>query len=137
MNDYMPGQGTTPQVDTHSTFSEISATLSLKSATSIHFKNPQNVTVELQVKPRSLVLLTGEARYNFLHEVPMRKMDKINGMLKFRHRRVSLVFRKLRHTPCSCEWSVLCDSQNKSASVSENMLGGGPAPEALVDIEKN
>jgi alkylated DNA repair protein alkB family protein 8 len=68
--------------------------------------------------------MTGEARYNWLHSIASRKIDKVDGLLKFRHRRVSLTFRKVKTDPCRCKWSILCDSQNKSQAVSENMLSG-------------
>ena len=38
LNDYSPGQGIPPHVDTHSPFEEIFASLSLKSGVTMHFK---------------------------------------------------------------------------------------------------
>ena len=83
----------------------------------MHFKNPQNETTDLYLEPRSLVIMTGEVRYNWLHSIATRRLDRVNGLLKFRHRRVSLTFRKLKNDPCRCKWSLLCDSQNKSVAV--------------------
>ena len=40
INDYMPGQGIPPHVDTHSPFEEIFASLSLKSGVTMTLKNP-------------------------------------------------------------------------------------------------
>jgi alkylated DNA repair protein alkB family protein 8 len=76
----------------------------------MHFKNPENKTIDLYLEPLSLVLMTGEVRYNWLHSIANRKIDKIDGLLKFRHRRVSLTFRRLKTDPCTCKWSFLCDS---------------------------
>ena len=100
----------------------------------MHFKNPQNETIDVFLEPLSLVLMTGEVRYNWLHSIANRKIDKVDGLLKFRHRRVSLTYRKLKTTPCSCKWSLLCDSQNKSVAVSENKLSG-EGEEAIVSEE--
>jgi len=122
VNDYMPGQGIPPHVDTHSPFQEVFASLSLKSGVTMHFKDPKNNTLDLYLQPRSLVVFSGEARYNWLHSIATRKVDKVDGLLKFRHRRVSLTFRKVKTDPCRCRFPLLCDSQNKSVSVQENTL---------------
>lgn len=42
INDYLPGQGIPPHVDTHSPFQELFASLSLKSGITMTFKNPDN-----------------------------------------------------------------------------------------------
>jgi alkylated DNA repair protein alkB family protein 8 len=62
----------------------------------MHFRDPENKTTDLYLEPRSLVLMTGEARYNWLHSIASRKIDRLDGLLKFRHRRVSLTFRKIK-----------------------------------------
>jgi alkylated DNA repair protein alkB family protein 8 len=38
LNDYMPGQGIPPHVDTHSPFEEVFCSLSLKSGVTMNFK---------------------------------------------------------------------------------------------------
>ena len=89
------------------------------------FKNPESVIHHINIKPRALMIFSGEARYNWLHSIPTRKYDKVEGMIKSRRRRVSLTYRKLRKTPiCSCKWPRMCDSQNKLVAVEENMLVG-------------
>lgn len=155
LNDYMPGQGIPPHVDTHSPFEEVFASLSLKSGVTMHFKTPEGLTKDLYLIPRSLVIFSGEVRFNWLHSISLRKVDKvkvekddsalilenncqfqtgsaeIDSLLKFRHRRVSLTFRKVRTVQkCQCRWPKLCDSQNKAVAIEENMLGGedGEAP---------
>jgi alkylated DNA repair dioxygenase AlkB len=40
-----------------------------------------------------LLILSGEARYDWTHEIPARKSDVINGARQPRTRRVSLTFR--------------------------------------------
>ena len=46
-NDYMPGHGIPPHVDTHSPFEEVFVALSLKSGATMHFKDPSNNQVDL------------------------------------------------------------------------------------------
>lgn len=88
----------------------------------MHFKDPQGKVLDLYLKPNSLMVFSGEARYNWLHSIAQRKVDKVEGLLKFRHRRVSLTFRKIKTDPCRCSFPALCDSQNKSVAVKENQL---------------
>ena len=76
----------------------------------MHFKDPSDKTVDLYLKPGSLMVFSGEARYNWLHSIALRKVDKVDGLLKFRHRRVSLTFRKVKTDLCRCQWPQLCDS---------------------------
>ena len=87
----------------------------------------------LYLEPRSLVVFSGEARYNWLHSIALRKVDKVEGKLKFRHRRISLTFRKIRTRPCRCSWPSLCDSQNKASAVDKEHLLGGECEEAKVE----
>ena len=47
----------------------------------------------LHLPPRSLLILAGEARYQWSHGINPRKFDKINGELVPRGRRVSFTFR--------------------------------------------
>lgn len=109
-NDYMPGQGIPPHVDTHSPFQEVFAALSLKSGATMHFKDPSNKTIDLYLLPRSLMVFSGEVRYNWLHSIAQRKIDKVEDLLRFRHRRVSLTFRKVKSDLCRCNFPLLCDS---------------------------
>ena len=54
-----------------------------------------------------------DARYCYSHGIPGRKTDCTpEGIVIKRKRRVSLTFRKVRHTPCKCKWNNLCDSQD-------------------------
>ena len=83
------------------------------------------------------MVFSGEVRYNWLHSIALRKVDKVDGLLKFRHRRVSLTFRKIKTDLCRCPWPLLCDSQNKSQAVSERDLHGGEGEEAKVNENEN
>ena len=116
VNDYQPGQGIPPHVDTHSPFQELFISLSLLSGVSMNFRTPEGAQKDVYLLPRSLVVFTGEARYNYMHSIATRKLDKVEGLLRFRHRRISLTFRKLRVKSdledgvCRCRYPKLCDS---------------------------
>lgn len=38
-------------------------------------------------------------------------MDKLNNKVVYRSRRVSLTFRQIRFSPCTCQYYFYCDSQ--------------------------
>ncbi len=99
----------------------------------MHFKDTNDNIVDLYLMPNSLMVFSGEARYNWLHSIALRKVDKVDGLLKFRHRRVSLTFRKVKKDLCLCPWPKLCDTQNKSQAVSERDLVNGEGDEAKVN----
>ena len=101
----------------------------------MHFKDPSEKVIDLYLQPGSLMVFSGEARYNWLHSIALRKVDKVDGLLKFRHRRVSLTFRKVKSDLCRCKWPGLCDSQNKSQAVNERDLAVGEGEEAKVHEE--
>jgi alkylated DNA repair protein alkB homolog 8 len=54
---------------------------------------PKPVRKYVYLPPRSLLILTGESRYNWSHGISPRKFDKLNGDLVPRGRRVSFTFR--------------------------------------------
>lgn len=136
-NDYMPGQGIPPHVDTHSPFEEIFVSLSLKSGVSMNFRTPEGAQKDVYLLPRQLIVFSGEARYNYLHSIATRKLDKVDGLLKFRHRRISLTFRKLKFdgAECKCRFPKLCDSQNKLVAVEQNKIAGDESEEAKIAPE--
>lgn len=64
--------------------------------------------------PRSLLVLSEEARYAWHHYIPHHKVDIINGEMIHRSmRRVSFTFRKVRFGPCNCRFQEYCDSQSE------------------------
>jgi len=76
----------------------------------MHFKDPSNKTIDLYILPRSLMIFSGEVRYNWLHSIASRKIDRVDELVRFRHRRISLTFRKIKNDPCRCDYPLLCDS---------------------------
>ena len=91
VNEYQPGQGIGPHVD-HPSFGPVVASLSLGSPAVMDFSLDEDY-LSVKLEPRSLVVLKHDARYKWRHEIPMRRVDEINGKQFARSRRVSLTFR--------------------------------------------
>ena len=91
VNEYLPGQGIGPHID-HPSFGPTVASLSLGSPAVMELTLDDDV-LGIKLDPRSIVVLKHEARYKWRHEIPMRRIDEINGKQFTRSRRVSLTFR--------------------------------------------
>ncbi len=97
VNDYQPGQGITPHIDCVPCFGPIIASLSLGSQCEIVFtKKGNSAKVSCLLEPRSLLVLAGTARFEWLHGIPARKSDPVSGTRKPRKRRVSLTYRTMQ-----------------------------------------
>ncbi len=92
VNEYLPGQGISAHVDCVPCFSDTIASLSLGSGAVMQFTNGQEKH-DIYLEPRSLIILSGPARYEWTHAIPARKSDVIDGFKIERGRRVSLTFR--------------------------------------------
>ncbi|KAF5206302.1 Alkylated dna repair protein alkb-like protein [Thalictrum thalictroides] len=133
VNEYPPGVGLSPHIDTHSAFEGFIFSLSLAGPCIMEFRkyskgswlppaiqstvtrgeNPEVIRKALFLPPRSMLLLSGEARYAWHHYIPHHKGDAVRGdFIKRASRRVSFTFRKVRNGPCCCEFSQYCDSQS-------------------------
>lgn len=97
VNEYEPGQGISSHIDCEPCFKETIVSLSLGSGCVMNFTHKFNKTKKIPVwlEPRSLVVLSGEARHEWLHGIPARKSDVWDGETHDRERRVSLTFRKV------------------------------------------
>lgn len=94
VNEYRPGQGISAHVDCEPCFGPAVASLSLGGRTEMVFRNRRSGERRpLMLAPLNLLILTGEARYDWTHEIPARKSDMIEGVRQPRKRRVSLTFR--------------------------------------------
>jgi alkylated DNA repair protein alkB family protein 8 len=72
----------------------------------------------IYLPPRSLLVLSGEARYRWQHYVPHRRRDRVAGEAAPRPReprRVSFTFRERREGRCACAWPAACDSRRGAA----------------------
>lgn len=130
VNEYPSGVGLSPHIDTHSAFEGLIFSLSLagpcimelrrysEGAWSAKHGNSDDGDLScrrksLYLPPRSLLLLSGEARYAWHHYIPHHKIDHVGGsQIRRASRRVSFTIRKVRKGPCKCEYPQYCDSQS-------------------------
>ncbi|XP_018591693.1 alkylated DNA repair protein alkB homolog 8 isoform X3 [Scleropages formosus] len=127
VNQYQPGQGIPPHVDTHSAFEDTILSLSLGAKTVMDFRHPDGRSVAVVLPRRSLLLMKGESRYLWTHGITPRRLDIVPARdaersvavtpdpcdltLNERGTRTSFTFRKVRHMPCDCAYPSTCDSQ--------------------------
>lgn len=96
VNEYEPGQGIAAHVDCVPCFGDTVTSLTLGSSCVLEFTHAKTKEkVPLFLQPRSLVVMTGEARYDWRHAIPARKSDEHEGRTVPRGRRVSLTFRNV------------------------------------------
>ncbi|KAL6549757.1 Alkylated DNA repair protein alkB 8 [Orobanche minor] len=120
INEYAPGVGLSPHIDTHSAFEGLICSLSLAGPCIMEFrkyttgvwqekpvsssdvekqllsrKKSNFIRKAIYLPPRSMLLLFGEARYAWHHYIPHHKVDKVDDTLIRRNsRRVSFTIRK-------------------------------------------
>ncbi|XP_015276374.1 PREDICTED: alkylated DNA repair protein alkB homolog 8 [Gekko japonicus] len=134
INQYEPGQGIPPHIDTHSAFEDEIISLSLGAEIVMDFKHPDGQAVAVMLPQRSLLLMSGESRYLWTHGITPRKFDIVQASggwkvgtvsanigdltLNKRGKRTSFTFRKVRRSPCNCVYPSVCDSQRKDTAPS-------------------
>ncbi|XAR70765.1 tRNA (carboxymethyluridine(34)-5-O)-methyltransferase [Bertholletia excelsa] len=119
VNEYPCGVGLSPHIDTHSAFEELIFSLSLAGPCIMEFRRYPNgvwipqpdsemdsieqnaeitstfVRKAIYLPPRSMLLLSGEARYAWHHYIPHHKVDLVKDTsIRRNSRRVSFTFRK-------------------------------------------
>ncbi len=92
VNEYLPGQDISAHVDCVPCFGHTIASLSLGSGAIMQFTN-NGEKQEIYLEPRSLIVLSGEARYQWKHAIPARKSDMVGDFKIGRNLRLSLTFR--------------------------------------------
>lgn len=96
INEYLPGQGISKHVDCIPCFEDTIASLSLLSPCEMNFEHiVSRKCGSIMLGPLSLLILTGEARYEWLHSIAPRYEDKFKNDVFKRERRISLTFRKI------------------------------------------
>jgi alkylated DNA repair dioxygenase AlkB len=95
INEYQPGQGIASHIDCIPCFEDTIASLSLGSACIMDFTDSEANKVPLLLETRSLVILSGDARYHWRHSIAHRKTDSYRGSSFLRGRRLSLTFRNV------------------------------------------
>ncbi|XP_019445183.1 PREDICTED: alkylated DNA repair protein alkB homolog 8 [Lupinus angustifolius] len=136
VNEYPSGVGLSPHIDTHSAFEDLIFSLSLSGPCIMEFRRYESgdqlpriasssvaktegpeddsnfIRRAIHLPPRSLLLMSGEARYAWHHYIPHHKIDKVNDkVIRRASRRVSFTFRKVRTDACKCAFPQYCDSQ--------------------------
>ncbi|KAG7278678.1 hypothetical protein CRUP_014033 [Coryphaenoides rupestris] len=141
VNQYQPGQGIPPHVDTHSAFEDTLLSLSLGSKTVMEFRHPDGRVVAVPLPGRSLLVMKGESRYLWTHGITPRKFDMVPACapqppaagtpepghggdltLSKRGTRTSFTFRRIRRSPCQCAFPSACDSQGAPSAPSPPSL---------------
>lgn len=96
VSEYEPGQGVAAHVDCKTCFGDSIISLSLASACLMDFSHKEKgEKMPILLEPMSLIVMQGEARYEWKHAIAKRKSDRLNGQVVKRKRRVSLTFRNV------------------------------------------
>ncbi|CAH2260497.1 alkylated DNA repair protein alkB homolog 8 [Pararge aegeria] len=133
VNKYSPGQGIPSHVDRHSPFGDTILSLSLGSSVVMDWRHHSGKYVPLEVPARSLLVMQGEARYDWQHGIQPRTWDPVIEIRKDggneirvitndvsqRQIRISLTFRSTRQGLCQCGYKTLCDSGVKPEAIED------------------
>lgn len=92
INEYEPGQGIADHIDCTPCFGGVVTSLSLGGGVTMQFKRKE-LCEEIYLKPRSLLVMEDECRYQWTHGIPRRKADVLNNHRILRQRRISITFR--------------------------------------------
>jgi len=96
INEFQPGQGIAPHIDCVPCFEETIASISLGSPCVMEFTHSDTgEKVNHLLEPHSLLIFSGDARYQWKHGIAARKTDKYDGQIIQRGRRISLTFRNV------------------------------------------
>ena len=96
VNEYKVGQGISRHCDCVTCFKDTIASLSLASTCAMEFERiSDGKTGSMLLGPRDLLVLTGEARYDWMHSIPARAGDQWGEKIFPRYRRISLTFRNV------------------------------------------
>jgi alkylated DNA repair dioxygenase AlkB len=80
VNEYLPGQGIAAHVDCVPCFGDTIVSVSLLSACEMRFRERKTGRqLAKGLVPRSALILTGSARFDWTHENPARKSDLVAG----------------------------------------------------------
>jgi len=92
-NDYEPGAGIFAHID-QAAFGDVVVSISLGSSCVMRFTESESGAADdMFLEPKSALVLAGEARWRWTHEIPGRLTDTWRGRDHPRSRRVSLTFR--------------------------------------------
>lgn len=96
INEYQPGQGIANHIDCEPCFGDTIISVSLGSNCVMDFINLKTKEkLEVMLEPRSLVVISGEARHKWTHGIAARKVDSFKGVKSKRKLRISMTFRNV------------------------------------------
>lgn len=123
ITEYKPGEGAKPFIESHKTFEETIALVSLRSDSVMRFQSGiSGETFEVLIPQRSLLLLSSKIRFEFSQGIPDRKIDKLKNGLLFRKHRVTLTFRKTKKIKgCDCGIAEVCDDTKAKGEGKETL----------------
>ncbi|EGX91570.1 Oxoglutarate/iron-dependent oxygenase [Cordyceps militaris CM01] len=131
---YPPGTGIPPHADTHGAFDDRLYALSLGAPVVMQFGRAGGRRVDVDVAPRSMMLMRGDARLHWTHGIRARKTDTLGEVRRPRGDRWSITYRWLRAGgECECGDEALCDTAQRRAGVErayrwkEQLQAGGAA----------
>lgn len=92
INEYYPGQGVKPHIDSHYN-GNIITILSILGHTVLNFIHPKKENFSIFIPPRSLFQMKDEIRQEWQHSIEEKKFDIVEGIKLERTKRYSIVFR--------------------------------------------
>lgn len=96
INKYEPGEGISPHVDHVKFFDNIIICVTINSGININFtRSSDQKQYNIYVKPRSLYIMSENARYNWSHSISKQLNDNVDNHIIERDTRISLTFRKV------------------------------------------
>lgn len=117
LQHYPPGAGIPPHVDTHSIYDQLYA-LSIGAPVLMQFKRDDR-RVDVDLRPRGLMKMSGDSRLHWTHSIRKRKTDALaDGTVRLREDRWSITYRWLRPgAVCDCGNLALCDTAQRENGV--------------------
>jgi hypothetical protein len=113
INCYPPGAGISRHVDAHAAFEDVILSITVGSSAVMIFRDPERLRAEeVLLLPRSVLVMSGPARYCWTHGIAKRKVDMYQGVPHRRGLRYSITCRSAKEPPhCSpCPEPRLCDA---------------------------
>lgn len=101
IQEYVPGSGIGPHIDTTEYFGDKILILSLMDTWTMDFRlldKSSNASIEdipVRVLRRGMLMMTGKSRFEYRHGIRERTTDIVDGKVRKRSKRISLTFRKV------------------------------------------
>lgn len=95
INEYVPGNGITGHIDSPKIFGDVICSISLLEPTLMTFTR-NDVVIEKFLEKNSIVILEGDARYKWKHEISKNKTFVYDGKKFKKQRRVSITTRTMK-----------------------------------------